>query len=436
MSKKKDTWSLVTKDLKSKLSPSEFHTWFSQTSLKKLSPDLAIIEVPNKFFSHWLRDKYIGDIKKTFKNILNQTPEIRFTYNHPLDTPPPPESPTTRKPDTYLGNSLHPSMTFDRFITGEYNRFAWSSALEVANRPAHIYNPLYIFSELSLGKTHLLNAIGNHVVSKGQISSVKYVSSDSFTSDFTYSLRNKKHYEFRDKYRNLDFLLFDDVQLLANRKKTQEEFLSIFDFIYGANKQIVISGDRPPNKLKNINSQLKSRLGCGLLTEIQLPDQERKISIIKEKMREENIDIPDDVIFFLAKSSSDIKTLIKNIVRLETYASLNNREINISALKSFIKTYSVIDIGVEDIKSLTAGYFNISSSDLTSTKRKRAYSYPRQIAMYLCRKYTDLSFKDIGDSFGHKDHSTVIYAIRRIEKYKSQRKDIRDDLKNIENLIG
>ena len=177
-------------------------------------------------------------------------------------------------------------------------------------------------------------------------------------------------------------------------------------------------------------------MGCGLLTEIQLPDQEKKISIIKEKMREEKIDIPDDVIFFLAKSSSDIKTLIKNIVRLETYASLKNREINISAVKSFIKTYSEIDIGVEDIKSLIAGYFNISSSELTSSKRKRVYSYPRQLAMYLCRKYTDLSYKNIGDSFGHKDHSTVIYATRRIEKYKSQRKDIRDDLKNIENLIG
>ena len=192
MSKKKDTWHQITKGLESRLSKSEFHTWFSQTSLKKLNSDLAIIEVPNKFFANWLRDKYLADIKKSFKNILKHTPAIRFTYDHPLNTQAPTESQSTRKPDQYPANSLNPSMTFHRFITGEYNRFALSSALEVANRPAHIYNPLYIFSELSLGKTHLLNAIGNHVVSKGQISSVKYVYSDAFTSDFIYSLRNKK----------------------------------------------------------------------------------------------------------------------------------------------------------------------------------------------------------------------------------------------------
>jgi len=435
MSKKKDTWSQIIERLGSKLPKPEFNTWFSQTSLKKFDPGSAVIEVPNKFFAQWLGDKYLIEIKNAFKKIGKQAPEIRFVYDHPPNRSTTPQTQSTKKSDRHRNDSLNSSMTFQRFITGEYNQFAYSSALEVADRPALKYNPLYIFSEKSLGKTHLLHAVGNHLVSKNPFSRIKYISSDLFTSNFTHYIQSQKIHQFREKYRHLDLLLFDDVQFLVDRKKTQEEFLSIFNSVYGEKKQIVIAGDRPPNKLKNMNPQLKSRLEWGLITEIQFPDQDKKIQFIKEKAKIDHIDIPEDVIFFIAKSNNDIKMLIKNIVRLETYASLDKGKINISAVKSFIKKNNRIEIGVEDIKSLTAGYFNISPATLVSNRRKRAYSYPRQLAMYLCRKYTDLSFKEIGDSFGHKDHSTVIYSVRRIEKQKAQKKDIQDDLKNIENLL-
>ena len=193
----------------------------------------------------------------------------------------------------------------------------------------------------------------------------------------------------------------------------------------------MIAGHNPPKELKNINSQLKSRLGSGLLTKVQIPDQSTKIDIIKNATTEENFHIPDDVVFFLAKSSNDIKSLIKNIVRIKTYASLTKGDINISLVKSIIKDRRKADIGIDEIKLIVAGYFNISVTDLISKKKKRSYAYPRQIAMYLSRKYTNRSFKAIGASFGQKDHSTVIYAVRRIEKYK----DLSDDIKKIENLI-
>ncbi len=436
MSKKKDIWEQITKSLESQLSKSELNTWFSQATLRKSNPDLAIIGVPNKFIANWLREKYYIQIKNAFEAILNRSPELHFIYDHPSDRVESPDGEPSLKQEVYSEHQLDPSMTFDGLHMGECNRFACSSALEVAKRPAEQYNPFYIFSDLSLGKTHLLNAIGNHVLRKNPYSHVRYLSSNTFTSDFTYSIKNKNLQAFRERYCGLDLLLLDDVQLLGNRKRTQEEFLFVFDALYGARKQIVISGDSPPNQLTRMNSRLKSRLGSGLISEIEVPDQSTKIHIIRKKAKEDGIPIPDDVIFFLAKSNRDIKGLIKNIVRIETYASLNRGDINISRVKSLIKDDRRKEAGMDDVKSITAGYFNISLSELISKKKQRVYSYPRQVAMYLCRKYTDSSFKQIGDAFGNKDHSTVIYAVNRIEKYKVRKKEIREDLNKLEDLLG
>ena len=433
--KKKYIWNKVSRILESKLSKSEFNTWFSQVTLKKLDNNSAVIKVPNKFIANWLHDKYLTEINRSFKKIFNYSPDIHFTYDHPVNSSKTTKPHLAKRSDLYPRTNINSSMTFSQFITGSCNRFSCSSALEVAERPANYYNPLYIYSNIGLGKTHLLHAIGNHVLSKDPLSRIMYLSSNTLTSAFTYSVKNKRLYEFRERYCDLDLLLFDDIQLLTNRKKTQEEFLFIFNYLYGEKKQIVVTGNKPPNKLRNIDTNLTSRLGWGLLTEIKMPDHNTKISIIKHIAKENNINIQDDVIFFLSNSNSNIKTIIKNLVRLEAYSSLNNREINISVAKSLINNIIKPEIGVEDIKSITAGYFDISLSELVSKKRKRAYSYPRQLAMYLCRKHTDLSFQKIGDSFGHKDHSTAIYAVRRIEKHKKNETGILDDINKIENLL-
>ncbi|MFH1351354.1 MAG: chromosomal replication initiator protein DnaA [Pseudomonadota bacterium] len=449
MSKKKDIWNQVSTILEVKLPKSEFETWFSQITLKEFSPHLAIIEVPNKFYAHWLKERYLPEIKKSFEKVLSQSPEISFICNHLLDTVKPQnasskDSPSLSKPSEdgkrqteklqYIEN-LNPSMTFQRFVVGEHNQFAFASALEVASKPASLYNPLYIFSNSSLGKTHLLNAIAHRILNIHPHFKIQYLSSDYFTSDFRYSIRNRNIHEFRERYCHIDFLLFDNVQFLANKKRTQEEFLFIFNTLYDSKKQMVITGDRSPNKLSHLNSQLKSRLDWGLLSEIKDPDQEEKAHFIKMRAKENNINIPDDVVFYLANSSNDFKTILKNLARLETDISLNKKEISISTVTSLMKDRSRIQPGVEEIKNIIADFFNISVSDLISNKKQRRYTYPRQLALYLCRKHINLSFKGIGEAFGHRNHSTVIHSIRKIEKSKSQKKEILDDLSKIERVL-
>ena len=428
-------WEKVTRSLMSRIPRSEFDIWFSQTTLQEFDPNQAVIRVPNKFVADWVRERYHTHLKKSFKTVLDQTPQLFYNYNHPSGKTVSLDSQST-KLDKPPKHQLDSSMTFKRFLVGDSNRFAWLSALEVANGPGDQYNPLYLFSKQGLGKTHLLNAIGHHVLQKNPVYDVRYVPSNTFTSDFTSSVRSGTFNDFKQSYYDIDVLLFDDIHLLTQRKKTQEKFLLLFNSLYSAKKQIVITSDRPPNQMIHADSRLISRLGWGLISEIKAPDRKTKVKIIKNKAKEDNINIPDDVIFYLSKSYNDIKSLIQTIIRIEAYASLNDRDINISTVKSFLKNHDIKSIGIEDIKSITAGYFNITIPELLSNKKQRIYSYPRQLAIYLSRKYTDLSCKEIGNSFGKKDHSTVIYAVKRIEKEKAKKKEIVNDLKKIENLLS
>jgi len=286
-----------------------------------------------------------------------------------------------------------------------------------------------------LGKTHLLHSIGNHLLKKNQACRAEYIASEIFISDYNRFARDKKFSTFKKKYKNLDILLFDDIQHLSGRSTVQEEFLSIMKSFFENNKQIIITGDRPPTRLKEISPHLKSRLGSGLITEIKDIDLKTKTDIIKQKISECSTDIPDDIISFLLKTSNNIKILMKNIIRIETYASLNKKMLTISAIKSFIKDRNNIELDHKDIQSVTSGYFNISMADLLSNKKKRLYSYPRQLAMFLCRKHLDISFKEIGRLFGNRDHSTILYAIKKIEKSRKLDKKIREDLNNIEKLL-
>jgi chromosomal replication initiator protein len=431
MTREAGTWNLITENLKTKASSSDIKTWFSQTNLIRLDNNLAVIEVSNKFVANWLRDNYLDEIKHSFKSILKETPEIQFQYNQKITVQPVKKN---KKNSDEIKNNLNKLMNFDNFIVGEYNRFAFSSAIEIANSSDGHYNPLFIFSKSGHGKTHLLNAIGNFITNKDKLLKIKYVHSKIFISDFNHSLVSKNFDEFRRNYHDLDLLLFDDIEYLKN-SKVQEEFLSIFNKLYDEKKQIVITGETPPNKLTGFNDQLTSRLGWGLITEIKSIDYKNKFNIIKYILKEKNLNIPNDIIFYLIKSTNNIKLLLKNIIRIETYLSLNNGDINISLVKSLIKDDSAIDLNIKDIQSLTSGYFNISISDLISNKKVSRYSYPRHLAMYLSKKYTGMSYKDIGHQFGNRDHSTIIYAIKKIDGLKNKKKSITTDLHNIENLL-
>jgi chromosomal replication initiator protein len=433
MSHKKDIWAEVSRNLEFKMSKGEFKTWFSRISLRRFDPEVVVLGVPNKFVANWLNDNYLIDIKKSFKKIAKISPSVHFSYDHGATEK---ELREVEKAESYLKRKLNALMTFDNFITGECNQFAWSTAQEVAEKRTEEYNLLYLYCVNGLGKTHLLHAIGNHRLKKNPRCRLRYLSSDAFSSDFTYSIKSDRLDDFRLELSNLDLLLFDDIHHLASREKTQEEFLSIFNTLYSQKKQLVITGDSAPNKLRNINPELKSRLGWGLLVDIHDPDQNLKISIIQKKVAEDNLTLAEDVVFFLSSSSSDIKNLLKNMIRVQTFASLADGPVNISTVKALMRDKNRSEINLEDIMTTTAGYFNISMSDLVSNRKNRIYSYPRQLAMYLARKYTDLSFKEIGSSFSHKDHSTVIHALRKIEKAKDEKKEVQKDLTKIESLLG
>ena len=437
MQKKKEIWDRVTTSLQSQIPESEFITWFSHTTLKKIGPDLAEIEVPNKFIASWLYDNYVGQIQNSFKNNLNLSPQIRFSYGRLL-SPRVLNDNGYKLPHQSIANSHHqlnPSLTFKSFITAKSNRFAYSSALEIANKPAHDYNPLYIFSKMSFGKTHLLNAIANHIINNNPLLKVRYDSADRFSSDFSLAARNQNLSDFRQYYRNLDFFILDDIHLIAGRQKSQTELISLFNLFYESQKQIVVAGNSPPRQIHDLIPQLRSRMEGGLITEIKAPDQNTKLKIIRKSAKEKNLQLPEDVSFFLANSTNDLKTVSKHIINLEIYSSLYQRKIDMSTVKSIINKRQPHKTNLSDIQNLIAEYYNISLSDILSNEKRRRFSYPRQVAMYLSRKLTDFSFKEIGKAFGNKDHSTVIYAVKRIEKDKDIKSEVLDDINRLQSFL-
>jgi chromosomal replication initiator protein len=437
MSNKKDLWARITKDLKSSLSPSEFDTWIANTTLRNLDREKALIEVPNRFVATWLQDNYLTKIQDSFKANLHFIPEIHFTHTPECATRQTPQYKPIDSSGLGISHNLNPLLTFDTFITGKSNRLAYSSALSVVRQSAANYNPLYIFSELSLGKTHLLNAIGNEILSNNPAANVKYLPADLFSSDLMNAIRDGKLRRFRKEYRNLDLLLLDDIQLLAASEISQLELISLFNRFYQSNKQMVITGSQPATQIQNLIPKLTSRLEWGLLSEISIPEQKIKINILRQKAKDLNLDLPEDVVFFLANSSNNLKTLDEHLSQLQTRSSLYQGQIDMSTVKSIIsKRKAQKIIPLNDIQKLIAAKFNISVTQLLSDQKKRRFSYPRQLGMYLSRHLSDLSLKEIGDSFGKKDHSTVIYAIRRIEKYvKDGKTEVLDDMDELLKLM-
>ncbi|MBW1764276.1 MAG: chromosomal replication initiator protein DnaA [Deltaproteobacteria bacterium] len=432
----RNIWNQITTSLESTLSKSEINTWFSSTSLIKLDKDRAVIEVPNRFVASWLSDNYIDKIHLSFKENLNYFPEILFIYSGSKPAEETPEYKTQKKSRVVLNHQLNPSLTFSNFITAKTNRFAYSLALDVADRPAEDYNPLYIFSKPSSGKTHLLNAIGNKILTHNPSAKVIYTSLDQLSSEFSIARKNRKLTKFRQNYRNLEILLIDNIHLLTGREKLQKELITIFNDYYESKRQIVVAGQLPPGQIRNLLPELRSRLEWGLLSELQIPDHKTRMKIIKKKAKEEKIPVPDDVAFFLAKSTTDLKTLANHLISLAVYSSLNKRDINISTIKSIIKNKRSFKVDANDVQMFTATHFNISVTDILSNKKTHKFSYPRHMAMYLCRELTGLSFKEIARAFGNKDHSTIIYAVKRIEKDKEEKKVVMDDLNKLQNLLS
>ena len=335
---------------------------------------------------------------------------------------------------------LNPRYIFETFVIGASNRFAHAAAVAVAEAPAKAYNPLFIYGESGLGKTHLLHAIGAYAKELYGGVRVRYVSSEEFTNDFINSIRDDKSSNFQRRYRDLDVLLVDDIQFLENKERTQEEFFHTFNTLYNANKQIVISSDRPPKQLTTLEDRLRSRFEWGLITDIQPPELETRIAILRKKAAQDKLNAPDDVLEYIAsKISTNIRELEGALIRVTAFASLNRQVVDMNlaeiVLKDLIPDDSTPEITASLIMAQTAAYFSLTLDDLCGTSRSRVLVNARQIAMYLCREMTELSLPKIGQTFGGRDHTTVMHADRKVRHLMAERRSIFNQVSELTNRI-
>ena len=335
---------------------------------------------------------------------------------------------------------LNPRYVFESFVIGASNRFAHAAAVAVAEAPAKAYNPLFIYGESGLVKTHLLHAIGAYAKELYKNVRVRYVSSEEFTNDFINSIRDDKASVFQKRYRDLDILLVDDIQFLENKERTQEEFFHTFNTLYNSNKQIVISSDRPPKQLTTLEDRLRSRFEWGLITDIQPPELETRIAILRKKAAQDKLNAPDEVLEFIAsKISSNIRELEGALIRVTAFASLNKQPVELGLAEIVLKDLIPEDGGPEiteaTIMAMTAAYFSLTIDDLCGTSRSRVLVNARQIAMYLCRELTDLSLPKIGSVFGNRDHTTVMHADRKIRQLMAERRSIYNQVTELTNRI-
>lgn len=422
-------WQDTLAKLETELSRPSFETWLSSTCLLDIEGNTLIIGVPNEFAKDWLESRYAPLIRSAVQSVFSQPMNLRFVIGTQRDiTPDPERTPQVTLPENIeiTPNFLISKYTFDTFVIGNSNRFAHAAALAVAESPAKSYNPLFIYGGVGLGKTHLMHAIGNYVLERSPNIRVLYVSSEKFTNELIESIRDKNPVEFRNHYRNVDILLIDDIQFLAGKEGTQEEFFHTFNALYEADKQIIISSDRPPKEIPTLEDRLRSRFEWGLITDIQAPNLETRIAILRKKAKLENLQVSNDVMVYIAdKIQSNIRELEGALIRVMAYASLSEKPITVEiaaeALKDIIPVNEPKEITIENIQLATAEYYHLSLGEFKAKKRTRAIAFPRQIAMYLSRELTDYSLPKIGDEFGGRDHTTVIHAHDKISK--ERRKD-------------
>jgi chromosomal replication initiator protein len=420
--------------------------------LKSEAGSNLLLAAPNGFAKDVLESRLKNALNDALSAKLGERINIAVTIDESLDVPiqevlePEVETPRAGTGRQESGakpqesTQLNPRYIFETFVIGASNRFAHAAAVAVAEAPAKAYNPLFIYGESGLGKTHLLHAIGAYAKELYSGLRVRYVSSEEFTNDFINSIRDDKSSVFQRRYRDLDILLVDDIQFLENKERTQEEFFHTFNTLYNANKQIVISSDRPPKQLTTLEDRLRSRFEWGLITDIQPPELETRIAILRKKAVQDKLSAPDDVLEFIAsKISTNIRELEGALIRVTAFASLNRQPVDMGlaeiVLKDLIPDESAPEITANTIMAQTASYFSLTIDDLCGTSRSRVLVNARQIAMYLCRELTDLSLPKIGQTFGGRDHTTVMHADRKVRQLMAERRSIFNQVTELTNRI-
>ncbi|WP_058309198.1 chromosomal replication initiator protein DnaA [Gracilibacillus massiliensis] len=423
-----DLWRNTLEIIKEKVSKPSYDTWLKNTSVDQLKEDTVIISAPNEFTRDWLESRYTIIIAEALYELTGAKLTVKFVIPESLDETTEEFTQMKKKKTVPSQNNesspksmLNDKYTFETFVIGSGNRFAHAASLAVAEAPAKAYNPLFIYGGVGLGKTHLMHAIGHYVLDHNPTAKVVYLSSEKFTNEFINSIRDNKAVNFRNKYRNVDVLLIDDIQFLAGKEQTQEEFFHTFNTLHEENKQIIISSDRPPKEIPTLEDRLRSRFEWGLITDITPPDLETRIAILRKKAKAEGLDIPNEVMLYIANQiDTNIRELEGALIRVVAYSSLINQDIDASlaaeALKDIIPSSRPKVITIQHIQEEIGKRYNVKLEEFTAKKRTKSIAFPRQIAMYLSRELTDFSLPKIGEEFGGRDHTTVIHAHEKITK--------------------
>ncbi|MFV1950382.1 MAG: chromosomal replication initiator protein DnaA [Nitrospinota bacterium] len=432
-------WDTCLQEIKKKVDSQIYEQWFHPISLFSINDDVITITVPNSFHRDWLNDRYSKLIEDTINKVYNKRLGVHFNIQpiQPMKSIEKEDKiiPVKEESNKLSFCGLNSKYTFKSFVVGSCNQFAHAASLAVAERPAETYNPLFIYGGVGLGKTHLMHAIGHFIYNKKPGIKLCYLSSETFVIDLISSIQHGKMHNFRNKYRNMDVLLIDDIQFIAGKDRSQEEFFHTFNTLYQSYRQIVISSDKFPKDIPGLEERLRSRFECGLIADIHVPELETRVAILKQKAEENNIELlPDVALFIASRIKSNIRELEGSLLRISAFSSITGREIDTTLAEEILKDIfhdKEKSINIDNIQKAVVSFFNIKISDLKSKKRDRKFAIPRQIGMYLCRNMTKASLSIIGDRFGGKDHTTVLHSVKKVKSLITENNEISAAVKKI-----
>jgi chromosomal replication initiator protein len=439
-------WERAREILRQMLNPDIYNLWFAPITARKLEGDSMTLDVANDFCEVWLKDNYLDLMQEVLAHASGQQIEVRFQIAAAQAAATVPATRARAQPvetdrsAIVRDHGFNPKNTFDSFVVGNNNNFAHAAALAVAQSPGRSYNPLFVFGGVGLGKTHLLHAIGQHVVNRRKGARVAYLSSEKFTNEYIDAIQNNQLVRFRRKYRQTDVLLIDDVQFLAGKERIQEEFFHTFNALHEAHKQIVLTCDRPATEIQNLEQRLVSRFEWGLMTDLQPPEVETRMAILRKKEESMGVRLPDEVILFLAQRiRTNIRRLEGALIRVASYAWLMKQELTIAMVEELLREVLHEEgrhcITIEVIQKRVAEHYDIRLADMTSKRRPENIAFPRQVAMYLARQLTESSLSTIGEAFGGRDHGTVLHACRLVKDRMEVADDVRQAVGYLEKQL-
>ena len=451
-------WEQVCEQLKQKITADSYNRWFSSTSAEITEDGRVILKVPNPIYQFWIEDNFAIPLKESLLNVLGRPCQLVFEV--PSTNGSTPSSTTTQLPDTQREKptvhtnepddsisqdkgkrgGLNPLYTFENFVVGASNEMAHAAAKAVASGPGKTYNPLFIHGGVGLGKTHLLHAIGNAILEKKPDARISYTTSEQFTNDFISALQTGGLVKFRKRYRSLDVLMIDDIHFLAGKERSQEEFFHTFNSLFDGRKQIVLTSDRPASEIASLEQRLVSRFDWGLSAELVPPDVETRLAILRKKLADMHLDIPDTVLEFLAdRIKTNVRRLEGALLRLAAYSSLSGKEVNTATAEHVLKDLLVEEsrraVTIDQIQKRVAEVYDLRQSDMTSRKRPQYIAMPRQVAMYLARKLTKCTLIEIGAAFGNRDHGTVLHAYHSVKERMEKDEKIRQTVQYLEDQL-